>query len=470
MTLNFHLLSLAAWLADSPPREVVQAHFNNAERWINYRMVQAKGKGPTELDARLLEIGRLLAALPETVRMTYIRTATDKLGLTRGDLKRVIALAITNGSDTHSMADVRNGQMCFLGEPLANFAAHITHELTLDDGENPPTCRYTLSGKLASGEPLRPLEIPADDFDSLKWIAKSWGVRPILYVSSSQKHKITRGIQELSIANGLKRETVYTFTGWTTLEDKRAYLTASGAITATGLDETVRVDLGGNNLRHYDLPAPPEDQDRYTAVRASLDFLKLANRKVTAPLWAAMYAAPLTALRSFNAVLWVWGMTQSGKSTLPSLALTHYGAGFVNGREYHAPTDWTSTATALEGALFKTKDTALVIDDFAPAFQSRAEAAALARKANYTVRSVGNRSSRSRSRADLTEQVTRIPRGLAVSTAENPLIGQSVVGRLLYVPVERGMLFSGDGRNEKLDAAQQAGQGGQYAAAFSAYI
>ena len=209
-------------------------------------------------------------------------------------------------------------------------------------------------------------------------------------------------------------------------------------------------------------------------MRATLDFLRLGPRKVTAPLWAAMYAAPLTSLRPLNAVLSVYGTTQSGKSTLAHLALTHFGTGFVQGRDYHAPIDWTSTVTAIEAAMFLAKDVPLVIDDFAPQFSSLAEARAMHKKAHHVVRSVGNRSARGRSRADLSQQNTRFPRGLVIMTAENPLIGQSIVGRMLYVGVEPGDILpmqglENNGEN-KLTVLQGRAQQGLLAQAMKLYL
>ena len=123
----------------------------------------------------------------------------------------------------------------------------------------------------------------------------------------------------------VQREKLYTFTGWHDCDRQRGFLTASGWLGEEGMNDQVRVDLGSNNLRHYALPK--EECDPEEAVHATLEFLQLGPRKVTAPLWAAMYAAPLTSLRPLNAVISVYGTTQSGKSTLSHLALTHFGTG-----------------------------------------------------------------------------------------------------------------------------------------------
>jgi len=315
--------------------------------------------------------------------------------------------------------------------------------LIQDDGLNPPTVLYTIAGNLDTGETLEPIEVKAEEFDALRWVGRHWGARPIIYVPPGQVYLLRRAIQEVS-KDELQRERVYTFSGWTQVEGRQLFLTATGGLGAEGLDPTVRVDLGNNNLGRYALPAPLADLR--PAIAASFAFLDLAPYEVTLPLWAAMYAAPLSPLKTLNAVLWVYGVTQSGKSTLShpaprrALCVTHFGPTFIQGHEYRAPRDWTSTPTDLEGAMFAVKDAPIVLDDYAPAHAGAAEARAMARKAHYVVRSVGNRSSRGRANADLSERQQRPPRGLhrtlrvVIATAENPLVGHNARA----LPWERG--------------------------------
>jgi hypothetical protein len=226
-------------------------------------------------------------------------------------------------------------------------------------------------------------------------------------------------------------------------------------------------------MRHYALPAPAADPR--PAIEASLGFLDLAPAEVSVPLWLAMYAAPLHPFKSLNTMLWIYGASQSGKSTYAHLALAHFGAGFIEGRDYRAPRDWTSTVTDLEGALFKTKDIPCLIDDYAPQQVGAGEARALRGKAHYLIRSVGNRTSRGRARADLSEQNQRPPRGLVIATAELPISGHSDVGRLIVVPVEHGQIIqTGEleaaGEATALDRAQADAQAGLYAQAMAGYI
>jgi DNA primase len=443
--------------------EAVAGMQKAAATWLEKRIDQARDCSPSELDARISEIGKLLSACPEGARSRFYKPLQAKLGLSRKDINELIHKDNSN----HVAGSVKDGQICFMGRPLGNFSARITHELMIDDGQNPPSVRYSITGALQTGQPLDTVDVPAEEFATLKWVPRHWGARPVLHVSSGSYHEVSRAIQEIS--GEMKRERVHTYTGWTGEGETRAYLSASGRIHATGLDDTTRVDLGPNNLRHYSLPTPPTGNALYDAGRASIDFLKVSARSVTAPLWAAMYAAPLTQIAPLYTLLWVYGPTQSGKSTIAHLALCHYGSAFIQGRQYHAPMDWTSTATSLEGAMFVTKDCPLIIDDFAPQFASAGDSRDMHRKAHYVVRSVGNRSSRSRARADLSERTTRAPRGLVIATAELPLIGQSTVGRMLYIPVTRPDVFEPPYLS-RLDAAQLQATSGLYAAATSAYI
>jgi hypothetical protein len=287
---------------------------------------------------------------------------------------------------------------------------------------------------LSDGRALPAVDIEAGDFDSMKWIGKSWGARVYTLVGSGKIHLLKRAILETSLPQ-MTTQRVHTFTGFYTVNGARAYLTASGALSEHGIDETARVDLP-NNLALYRLPKAPTGPDLIEAVKASLGFIDVAPPIISVPLWAAMYAAPLTGIKSLNAVMWPYGPSQSKKSSVAHLALSHFGKDFVQGRDYKAPMDWTSTAADMEAKLFTTKDVPTIIDDYAPQFTGASDARDIAKRAHYIIRSVGNRSSRGRRNADMTARMQFIPRGLVIATAEQPLSGQSIVGRTITVPFE----------------------------------
>jgi hypothetical protein len=457
------------WLQNGLNADDLKKHLQSARPWLDLLIEQGRSVSPVELDDFLKMIARQLSELPETLQSHYFTQIERKLEFGKKEIRRLMSQQDRKIGERYS--EIRERRLHFMGEPLGNFWARISHELTVDDGLNPSTVRYSIEGGLADGQGLQPVHVDARAFAKMDWVADNWGMRPIINLPPGRWYLVARAIQEVSMET-VQLESLYTFTGWHEREGQRGFLSASGWLNTDGLHDQVRVDLGSNNLHHYALPKETGNEEQ--VVRATLDFLTLGPRKVTAPLWAAMYAAPLTGLRPLNAVLSVYGTTQSGKSTLAHLALSHFGTGFIQGRDYHAPIDWTSTVTAIEAAMFLAKDVPLVIDDFAPQFSSMAEARVMQKKAHHVVRSVGNRSARGRSRADLSQQNTRIPRGLVIMTAENPLIGQSIVGRMLYVGVEPGdilpLLGSQNGAGDKLTDLQSRAQQGLLAQAMSIYL
>jgi DNA primase len=460
-----------AFLQAGGTAATMQATLKAGTVWLEQLLEQVTQVPPHERPALTTQIARLLEDLPKALAPRYTQLASKKLGLSRRELQALVhPPEQKNGNPT--LASVRDGQLCFLGEPLGNFAARITHELARDNGQDLPEVQYLVIGQLVDGTPLPPVVVDAEKFDALNWIPRHWGARVILYVPKGKAYLVARAIQEVSLPE-LVQERVFTHTGLRLLQGVRGYLSASGFLTAEGLDATTRVDLGTNNRRHYCLPAPPEGEALKTAVRASLDFLKLGPLHVTAPLWAAMYAAPLTEIRALYTVLWVYGATQSGKSTVAHLALTHFGTGFISGRQYHAPENWQSTSNTHEFAMFMTKDAPLVIDDFAPQFSSAGDSRDMGKKAQKLVRAVGNREARGRMQANMhTQQTSLLPRGLVLVTAELPLPGESTTGRMLYVPIDRGEVLPHPGERTRpaLDQAQADAEAGQYAFAMSAYL
>lgn len=382
------------------------------------------------------EVAGLVAQLGETERKVYIGTVADAgLGVSRREFEKMVNERLKAGKN-NSPIEVVDGQLAFYGEALCNFVAKVESELIIDDGSNAPRIEYHITGRLANGKALPAIDVPADEFDGMKWIGRLWGARAYALVGNGKAHLLKRAILESSLAD-MKTDRVHTFTGFYQVNGARAFLTASGALLASGLDDTARVELP-NNLAHYALPLPSTGDDLIEAVRWSWSFLDIAPAQVTVPLLAAMYGAPLTELKSLNTVLWVYGPTQSKKSTISHLALSHYGRGFVQGRDYKAPKDWTSTAADLEATLFTCKDVPLIIDDYAPQFTSAQESRDIAKRAHYLIRSVGNRSSRGRRQANMEAKMQFLPRGLVIATAEQPLVGQSIVGRTVTIPVEYG--------------------------------
>ena len=460
---------LNEWLQLEPElsRGKVLGWLKQARPWVEHRIAMAAAAGPLEQAEHICEIAHLLARLPEPVKAKWYKKAGKELDMTPAELKSA------GGQDGHGpAAEIKDGQLAIYGVPLLTGSAWIKTEVTLSDGANSPKVHYVIAGRLKTGEPLHEIQVPAAEFDSLSWMSE-WGARLIKLVSRGRYFEVSRAIQEISIANNgnsMKRENVFAHTGLAMVNGERSFLSKSGRITVNGLDAAVRVDLGEFNLS-YALPDPPSGEELRKAVRAAVKFLLVASRRVTAPLFAAAAAAPLTTVRPLNTIIWVYGTTTTGKSIIAHLVLAFFAPAAIGPRRFQPMIGWNSTLTTIEAAMFMAKDMPLVIDDFAPQFLSKHDAESLRGTADKVVRSLGNRMARGRSRSDESVRRVRNPRALVLATAENPIEGQSINHRVVYVTVEKGdVIKPSEEGNALLADAEEAGAAGLYAQAMSAYI
>lgn len=352
--------------------------------------------------------------------------STDaRYGITNDQLGTLRRQMTTNEDGEEEEACDEHGNPIYDHMPLANFAALVGEEIALDDGVELKRA-FSLVGALSGGPTFPEARIEAKDFEALKWAVERWGSRAVLRAGRPIRDMAREAIQLLSKPTSRH---VYTHTGWRQLDDgHRVYLHAGGAIGAEGLS----VELGGK-LTHFRLPDPDPAISVRDAVAASLSVLHIAPRAVTMPLLAAAYLAPLSSMLAPDFMLWIVGRTGSMKSTLCALAQQHFGAAFTR---TNLPVDWLSTPTSIENCIFTAKDALTVVDDYAPQADRRRQQE-MDRTAQWIIRSVGNRSARSRSRHDLTQRPDRPPRGVVISTAEDLPPGHSTVGRLVVVKVER---------------------------------
>jgi hypothetical protein len=335
--------------------------------------------------------------------------------------------------------------------PLCNFDARIMADVEMDDGEE-ITRHVAVAGTLANGRRLPEITIPAEDFDSLGWVAKRWGSRPILETGRNTRDRLRHAIQTLS-ADSMVSRSIYTHTGWREIDGKRVFLHGAGALGADG----VAVEMPGR-LTDYAFPADDAITPRDAMIEC-IKLLDLAPLSVTAPIWAAMFLAPLSEMITPAFTLWVEGPSGSKKSTLTGLMLNMFGAKF---HEKHMPADWLSTANHLEMLTFHAKNIPLIIDDYRPG-ETKQESKEMADKAARIMRAVGNRQGRGRLTKERGAARAYIPRGVVISTAELGTIGKSVVARQLTVDVRRD-----DIDMELLTAAQ--GQRHVYSYAMSGFI
>ena len=335
--------------------------------------------------------------------------------------------------------------------PLCNFDARIVAEEVHDDGVETMT-RYRIEGSLPGGERLRALEVPAERFPAMQWVAE-WGNAAVVFAGASTRDHVRTGVQLLS--GPVPRTTRFTHLGWRHLGESDVYLHAGGAIGADGPVEGIAV-LPPDELRRFVLPAPPTGEALREAVCASLALIEVAKDAVTVPVMSAVYRS---VLGPADFTLHVAGFTGVFKTEIATLGQQHFGPE-MNSRRL--PGSWSSTGNSLEVLAFHAKDALLVVDDYAPSGTS-SDVARMQREAERLLRAQGNRSGRMRLRADATLRPVKAPRGLLLSTGEDIPGSQSVRARLVVVDVRKD-----DVHVERLTAAQAAAD--QYAAAMAGFV
>ena len=310
--------------------------------------------------------------------------------------------------------------------PLCNFDARILADVLHDDGEE-VALHMAIAGTLDTGEKLPEIDIKADEFEKMQWVVAQWGARAAIYARDQARGQLRHAIQVLS-AEKLERRRVYTHTGWRVIDDKRVFLHAGGALGLEG----VKVELP-HNLRGYSLPTDDAIAP-VTAMRESIALLDVAPSRVTYPLWAGIYLAPLASIIAPPFVISTEGESGSKKSSLNTVLLCHFGGTFS---EHNTPADWMGTANSLEKLAFHAKDIPLLIDDLKPAL-NRHENQQMMTSVQRIYRAVGNRQGRSRLSGESDFRRTYEPRGVVMSTAERGVMGKSTNARGLTVYIENG--------------------------------
>ncbi|HVJ17304.1 MAG TPA: DNA polymerase [Polyangiaceae bacterium] len=323
---------------------------------------------------------------------------------------------------------VHNGQLCLVHrtgdvvthEPICNFTASIQHEEVLDDGVEQQR-RFTVAGTLVTGEQLHAVHVNPSEFASDDWPLKKWGARAVVFALPRVAGHLRAAVQENS---NPASSTTYTHTGLRKHHGDLIFLHANGAVGAAD----VAVDIA-DIFHRYELPELAEDVA--DAVRLSLDFLDVADPRITAVLHAAVYRAPLQSVLYCDAAIAPYGLSGSLKSSVSAVALSHYGL-FDHKT---LPLSWTSTVSAIEAHLFTMKDMLVVIDDYVP--KSADPGDEYHKKAAQVFRSIGNGNARQRLTRDLHLRQSRPPRALVITTGEQLPEGSSIRARLITIRMRR---------------------------------
>jgi len=342
---------------------------------------------------------------------------------------------------------LRSGQTRVI--PICNFVARIVRDIIWDD-ELEARREFGVEAEVA-GQKQR-FVVPAADFNRMRWVPRQLGPRAI--ICPGQLQHVCAAIQSLS--GTIRSERVFTHLGWRKQSSDWMFLQAERAVGAQGTCDDWQVHVPAA-LRHYQMPPCVDRAATIAAIRSSLDFLSVAPDRISFPLLAAVYRAPLGPV-DFS--LFLTGRTGTFKTALAAVCQQHFGAAMDASR---LPASFASTANALEEICFCAKDVLVVVDDFAPTGGTGDKE--LHGLAERLFRSVGNHQGRSRMAGQRKVSASHPPRSLLLATGEEVPRGHSLRARLLIVEVTPGEVDRG-----RLGHCQRAALNGQLAAAMGGYL
>lgn len=442
--------------------KTISSAMNSSITYIEYLAKLYRSANPDEQPDLLDRFLASIIKMDDRDMALMRNTLADLSGLGIRQLRELVKshVQIRDESDGYAPSlegfyQIISGCICQMStngpKPLTDFSAVIERELRLDDG-NEITNEYQIVGATESGRPLPAARVPAADFADMGWIDQHWGVSAV--VAAGQKNAIAAAIKLLS--KGAESMTVYTHTGWRMVDGQRVFLHCDGAVGYKG-HNPIQVELG-KELENYRLPSAP--MDPVEDFRTSLNFFQVGDPKITLPIWAAMYQAPLGELLSPRMVVWCYGPTNTFKSTLVLLAMRHYGLFQVEGDAL----SWNWTDNAIELAGYMLKDLPLLVDDFAHQ-PNHYQQKKLQQAAERIIRSTGNEAGRGRMDSKRQKhRTTTTIRSLIISTGETmPSVAPSAHSRILPIRFQPGSV-----NLDRLSAAQAEAQ--RYSYAMTGYL
>ena len=354
---------------------------------------------------------------------------------------------------------------------LCNFVPVPEEEITLDDGIS-TSMVWHIGGYGEAGQRLRPLIVTSEDFESMRWALKGWGMQANIEPGNGIRDTLRSAIQAAG-SKLVKRRTVYTHTGWRKAKDGQwTYLHAGGAV---GSDMSVSLEnlgAGDYDLCGVQAGALTELEPPLRGQKALEHSLLLTNAgewRITVPLLAFMYLAPLREfLKQAGCepafLLFLRGRHQSGKTAVSSLFLCHFGRTFSN---MHVPASFQGTLNSVRQLASVLKDMPLLVDDYKPE-STQAGKRAQDQIIMHLCRAFGDGADRSRMRADGKMQKAQPPRASGVMTGEDLPAGdlESTIGRMYVIDCSRGDIHL----DAETEALQQMAMDGEFTEAMLVYL
>lgn len=285
--------------------------------------------------------------------------------------------------------------------------------------------KYIELGGIVNGKSLESIVVALKDIDNAKWVSENWGLKAIIYPRMEKEFVLM--IKE--IADDIENEIVIDNVGWYSENGKYNYVFSNETIGKAN----VRADLD-EHLKNY--KTLEDSKDLKSDCKKSLNLLDIVNRKTSYTLFGLVYLAPALEFIGLKSklpefVVWLYGGTGSGKTTLARQFLAHFGD-FKNS----LPSSFNDTYSSIELKSYRLKDVLMVLDDFCPQGSYR-ETQNMNNTAEKIVRAFCDRVSRGRLNINLESQQQFIPRGNLLITGETLITGHSTVARVIPLEINR---------------------------------
>lgn len=307
---------------------------------------------------------------------------------------------------------------------ICNFQAVLSEQIEIDDGaEGPKDMRYKID-LLHPNILRRPIVVTPAELEDGSWVAKT-DASLIVYGVKTYGQHLRVQLRELGNVNNRKK--IFINLGWNKVDGKTIYLANNGAITKDGFtsDYFTSPEFGGPI--GYEISTTESEIERRSIFCKIQKLLNVTKRKFTTALLAAAFRAPLIKYLPTDFCLGVFGITGSQKSTLVALFTNFFGRDF---NYNNLPESFGSTHNAIERKSFLTYACIIVIDDWVPGEHSKY-------KADYILRSVGNRQGRGRLNSDTSLKKTYSPRSFVILTGEDIQVEQSLRARMIVLAMEK---------------------------------
>lgn len=316
--------------------------------------------------------------------------------------------------------------------PISNFIVIIDEQINYNNGKDIIT-DYRVHGIIiADYKKLPQIRISKQELENFSFILNSkWKLDAIIMAGTNKKDMLREVTQLISKDEVINRD-IYTHTGFQNIDGNLIYLYHNGYIG--NRCEEIEVDLSADKLQQYSFTE--KEFDLQEALMTSFSIIDLADVKITIPLLATTYLAPLTTILreediSADYILWLEGSTGTRKSSITALLLSHFGKFSRNS----FPCSFRDTLNSIEKKAFILKDSLNVIDDFNPETMGNKKLDI----AEKMFGMYGDRAGRDRMSQDgKTLKSPYIARGLCVITGESfPNVAQSRLARAVIVNIKR---------------------------------